>query len=78
MNSLARPACSTSKKSAENGAKKRWRFHAFLHTLKAAPLYRAVERPASEIACHTHAPFILPPTIVLLVHIIQGLTTQSK
>ena len=33
MNSLARPARSTSKKSAENGAKKRWRFHAFLHTL---------------------------------------------
>ena len=45
---------------------------------ETAPLYRAIERPASEMACHTHAPFILPLTIVLLVHIIQGLTTQSK
>ena len=43
-----------------------------------ALFYRAIEHPVSEIAYNTPAPFIFLLTIVLLVHIIQGLTTQSK
>jgi hypothetical protein len=45
---------------------------------ETALLYRAVECPASEMAYNTPAPFIFLLTIVLLVHIIQSLTTQPK